>query len=237
MGIYFSNLKSSKDLTPVVLFGGVGGCAGVSRISDGSGCICDIRHHAKTNSDWPIARLIGSATYAQLLDAAGGLFETFPDFRSDGNSASSISSLGKNSVAARVTGDRRSGSLTSAPVLNNSHIGNGFITKENTVPPPPNLVSTLLVDGELTPADMKRLLVIAVKTGEIDPRIERLIDSSTSYAFPELTLGQIFAKFAIYTLIVSFICVFIIQLSGKKVTCSLIGGCQTKQSFFSRFFF
>jgi len=44
-------------------------------------CICDLKRWSRRNSDWPIAKLVGSATYAQLLDAGPGLFEPFTDWR------------------------------------------------------------------------------------------------------------------------------------------------------------
>lgn len=163
-------------------------------MKDGSGCICDLRKISHQYSDWAIARLTGVATYAQLLDAAPGLFEAFPDLRSDGNSGSSISAF-------------------NGPGTFRTHQGPpGWIPRESEAPPPPNLVSTVLVEGLVTPADLKRALIRASLGRSYDPVVKPLIYSSRSYRYPELTLGEIVTIFVFYALIFSiFIGVVIVM--------------------------
>jgi hypothetical protein len=187
------------------------------RVFDGCGCICDLRAFAHGHSDWLIARLVGGATYAQLLDCSPGLYEPFPDFRTDGNSATSLPSF----LSRRMT---RSSSFSKKCKKNNP---------DDEVPIPPNLVSTVLSDDNLTPADLKRLLIQAAHAyfvcsykcdpgcccgGEmnsdmtapciksrsrIDPRIEPLLHSSNSYYYPQLNLGDIFLIFIVFSFIIS----------------------------------
>jgi hypothetical protein len=163
-------------------------------------CLCDLRKHSKWSSDWPIAKLVGTATYAQLLDAAPGMFEPFPDWRSDGNTASSILSISdtKGPVFTQMLNHK---------CLERIYEIVPLITKEDKVPYPPNLVSTVLVEGELSTAELKRLLIQAAAGDCVDPRIEPLVGSSMEYSNPELTLGEILGSFVIYTLLVSLVLV------------------------------
>lgn len=156
------------------------------RLKDKSGCICDLRKKANTFNDWKIAQLVGVATYAQLLDAAPGLFTPFPDHRSDGNSSSSIISF-------------------RTPMGGCSPIIHGWICREKEIPPPPNLVSTILANGEITLGELKRQLIRASLGLPYDPYINPLIGTSKSYSKPELTLGEIISSFIIYTIIFSII--------------------------------
>lgn len=169
------------------------------RDRDGSGCICDLR--TLPRDDWNIAKLIGVSTYAQLLDAGPGLFEPFPDMRSDGNVASSIQPI--NAVLKNLNQLK--------PM-----IGGGWLPREIESPPPPNLISTLLVEGDLSPACLKRLLINAVNGyGPIDPRIESIIHSSRSYRSPELSLGEIVAMFVFYSIVVSVVISIVLHFMKK----------------------
>jgi hypothetical protein len=133
------------------------------RTSDGSGCVCDLRRWGRKYSDWPIARLVGAATYAQLVDSAPGLFEVFPDLRSDG---------GASSIATLTSADH---------ALEQRGFCGGLLSREKEAPPPPSAVSALLAGGELTPADLKRMLICAAvcaeQTRTIYPKSQGLIDS------------------------------------------------------------
>lgn len=184
-------------------------------------CICDLKRWARRNSDWPIAKLVGSATYAQLMDVGPGLFEPFTDWRSDGNTSSSIGPLSNwnsKTTLLNTSPDNRVGGLT----------------KEEHVPPPPNLVSTVLAEGYLTVPDLKRLLIKAASSCEsrkrevlkehIDPRIEMLIGSSTSYTHPELTLGEILVTFSFITVIVSVLIGIFVRINFGA-SCKFAGGC------------
>lgn len=160
------------------------------RTRDGSGCICDIASYADFKSDWNIAQLVGIATYGQLLDAAPGLFQPFPDIRANGDSSSSI---------APLFGMR-------TPIAPESR----------TVPFPPNVVSTYLADGHLTPADLKRLLINAANGHGVDPRIEALVGSSPSYKSPELSLSEIVLHLALLTAVVATVSSIILVAISKR---------------------
>lgn len=173
----------TPSIVPCVLTGAA--CRAPQRMRDGCGCICDLRKLSGQYSDWTIARLTGVATYAQLLDVGPGLFEAFPDMRSDGNAGSSLSAFnGVGSFRGRQ-----------GPA--------GWISREAEAPPPPNLVSTVLVDGGMSVADLKRALVRATLGRSYDPVIKPLFHSSRSYRYPELTLGEIVAAFVFYALVFS----------------------------------
>jgi hypothetical protein len=74
---------------------------------------------------------------------------------------------------------------------------------EDRVPGPPNLVSLVLLEGELSAAELKCLLLDAVRcTKNIDPRIAPLVGSSMSYNNPELTPWEILVYTAVMTLII-----------------------------------
>jgi hypothetical protein len=156
-------------------------------------CVCDLRSFARSHSDWPIAVMVGAATYGQLLDAAPGLFEPFPDYRARGNSANSIQSVSYEK---------------SKIVCDSKIVSPEWISKEASNPTPPNFVSTFLVEKGLSVADMKRLLIRAVWGNDADPRISDLVASSRSYRNPELSLFEIVITFAIYAVIVTIIISF-----------------------------
>ncbi len=182
------------------------------RAADGSGCVCDIALFARCSGDWPIARAVGVATYAQLLDAGPGLFEPIPDVRSGGRSASSL--LGgsfTNMISRRFSPD------ASDPTKS------GFPGPESAIPSPPNLVSTVLAEGELSPAELKRLLIVYTQTGCADPRIHPLIGSSRAYRDPEDSLAAVVGYFALYALIVGISAALLMRLRGGEVACGLVG--------------
>lgn len=173
-------------------------------------CICDLLSFSRKYTDWPIAKCVGSATYAQLLDAAPGLFEPFPDWRSDGNTASSLSRFSPNP-------------FKTIKVPNSGE-------KEDEVPPPPNLISTILAEGYLTAPELKRLLIKASQGNGIDPRIETIIATSVPYSYPEMTLGEILITFILYSLIIGFVVGIIIRFN-YSTGCKIIGGCPTYKTF------
>lgn len=175
-------------------------CRAPRRGKDGVSCICDLRKLSNSYSDWSIARLTGVATYAQLLDVGPGLFEAFPDMRSDGNSASAVTAF---SAIGSCRG--RQGPA-------------GWIPREAEAPPPPNLVSTVLAEGSITVPDLKRALVRATLGRSYDPIISPLIRSSRSYRFPELNLGEIVAAFITYAVIFSiFIAALILEWRRREI--------------------
>ena len=175
---------------------------------------CDLVRYAKSHSDWSIAQLVGVETYVQLLDSAPGLFEPFPEVRTDGDCARSISYFSSSTSTAAANA-----LLGDLPSLEKRKIA-------------PNLVSTVLVDGDLTPEDMKRLLIRAVHIAarakredisfqtallEIDPRIISLVGSSRSYKSPELSLGEIVLAFTFYTIVAALISVVMFKkINGCK---------------------
>ena len=147
-------------------------------------------------SDWPIARLVGSATYAQLMDSAPGLYEPFGDWRGTGSSSTSLRAL------------LGSFGLNMIMMLNNDCTDENvarLVPPEVYVPTPPNLVSTVLYDGNISGLDLKTLLINACESGEIDERIGPLVGSSIAYTNPVLTLGEIVLCFAVVAAVVSII--------------------------------
>lgn len=171
-------------------------------------CICDLEKHAIARSDWAIARLVGAATYAQLLDAAPGLFEPFEDWRSDGGSANSL-----HRFIPTIFGASKK-----------------KLVEENTpaadaVPYPPNLVSTVLGNGDLSAPQLKRLLIKAALGKGLDPRIEPLVATSIMYSYPVSTLGEIFFIFVLLAVLFSIVLGIAMQY-GKKHWCSGVGGCR-----------
>lgn len=190
-------LQPLRDLLNGISYGGA------------PGTTCDLRRFANRNSDWPIAQLVGSMTYAQLVDHLPGVFEPFPEVRTDGQCASSISSL--------TMGEEECVVLQSA----------GILPKSASRKPPPNLVSTVLADGNLSAGELKRALIHAsnvvhqykmghisraTANARIDPRIISLIGSSKSYTSPELSLGEILFTFVLYTAIVSIVMTTILDV-------------------------
>ena len=187
-----------------------------------------LKRHAKWATDWPIAQLVGSATYAQLQDNAPGLFEPFPDWRSRGNTSSSLKTFFDERHLG-ILWNRRPG----MPCEKYNKIGCVFKSKdircknhctggieildfaEDRVPGPPNLVSTVILESGLCPLELKCLLIEAVRTGKIDPRIDPLIRSSTSYNNPELTPGQILYQTVAITVLVLFVILFFIKIASE----------------------
>ncbi len=181
-----------------------------------------LKKHARWATDWPIAKLLGSATYAQLHDNAPGLFEPFPDWRSKGNSSSSIKTFFDDRHMG-VLWNRRPGMpcekynhvncvLKNKGISCNTHdtcIPGVYNFVEDKVPGPPNLVSTVLLEGELSPLKLKCLLIEAVKNNSVDPRIEPLVRSSTSYCSPELTPGEIMFNTVLITVLVLLVIILI----------------------------
>lgn len=176
---------------------------------DNSGCICDLRKWAHTNSDWPIARVVGSATYAQLCDSSPGLYESFPDFRSNGYAASSNAAISNSDATGAFRIKAK-------------------LTKEDEAPPPPNSVSVYLAEGVVSPADLKRKLIIeaaskipkpgfstvfsnpngrdAADEDPIEPAgwaARELLGTSRIYRNPELNVGEVTTFFVIMALVVS----------------------------------
>jgi len=168
-----------SEAAPKCLLGKPRACA--PRARDGSGCICDLR--AARVSDWAIARRVGAATYAQLLDHAPGLFEPFPDFRTNGNTTAAVAVLECPAALRGRTGP------------------GGWISREDEAPPPPNLVSTVLAEGALSPADLKRALLRAAAGRPCDPLVRPLLRSSRAYRSPELTLGEIVAASCVFAVL------------------------------------
>lgn len=171
-------------------------------------CVCDLKSHAIARSDWAIARLVGSATYAQLLDAAPGLFEPFHDWRSDGGSANSLQRFIPTIFGASKTKLVRETAV-----------------ETDAVPFSPNLVSTVLAEGNLTTPDLKRLLINAALGKGLDPRIEPLVNSSIMYSYPIASLGEIVATFVTITFLFSFTIGIVMQMC-KKCWCFVVGGCK-----------
>ena len=177
------------------------------RTKDGSGCICDLRKWSKSNSDWPIASVVGSATYAHLLDSSPGLYEPFTDFRSCGYAASA-NAVPQKSGMFRIQAQKS-------------------VSKEDEAPPPPNFVSTVLAEGAVSPADLKRRLIVEAavrlcKPGLCTPEASDndgylygvepathaarlLVGTSHRYRSPELNLGEVFAFFLTITLVVAIV--------------------------------
>jgi hypothetical protein len=89
--------------------------------------------------------------------------------------------------------------------LTNNYSLNDIVNYDNNnlfINHPPNLVSTLLVDSYLTPVQLKKLLIKATM-GDVDPRIETLINSSNSYSYNELELSELFIFTVKYSLVFS----------------------------------
>lgn len=165
--------------------------------ADGT-CICDLRAFAKCHSDWPIAMIVGVRTYAQLCDAAPGLFEPFPDVsRSDREHTATTVSLvflnGGNQVEADDIVQR----------IVHSRPG-----------PPPNDISGMLssFDGTLTMPDVKRLLIRATWDPQnADARIAPLLLSSIGYKNPQSSLAELFATTAILSFFASVLVGFVMR--------------------------
>lgn len=203
----------NQIVTPVPLFGQEAKTCKCNRKCDGSGCICDLSRHASTCSDWKIAQLVGSATYAQLLDAAPGLFEPFPDYRTDGNTTVDLPSVYGLARILRTCNDGEDGSLL----------------QEDSVAPPPNLVSTLLVDGDVTPANLKRMLINATRCAPAAECVAPLVNSSRCYNAPSMTLAEVFAHFCILAVVISILAAAILYLIGNRWACKFAGGCPGKR--------
>lgn len=167
-----------KEGATACLFGGR------CRLREGSGCVCDLRALVGRFDDWRIAQLTGVATYAQLLDAGPGLFKAFADCRSDGNTCAAITSFNGTAPREGV---------------------NGTISIEAGAPPPPNLVSTILATGQITPAGIKRALIRASRGCVYDPLVEPLIGTSMSYRSPEMPLGNLIVVFIVFAIVVSLV--------------------------------
>lgn len=154
-------------------------------------CVCDLRAFARAHSDWPIAILVGSATYAQLLDAGPGLFEPFPYGRHDGSGMSSV---------APLNGDHHRVARCASTSTTSTNLAGGALPVEFASPPPPNLVSTILADGHVTVGDLKRRLLRAAaatttKCGFNDDVLAPIIGSSVSYRGPVLTIAETLSSF------------------------------------------
>jgi hypothetical protein len=72
-------------------------------------------------------------------------------------------------------------------------------------------VSTVLVDGELSVHDLKRLLIKAAYENYIDPRIDVLVGSSKAYTRAELSLGEILGLFVFYAIVVAVVTAIIFK--------------------------
>lgn len=151
------------------------------------GCVCDLREWARGHSDWPIAKLVGNLVYAQLVDSSPGLFESFPDFKNDGNCPSSISAL---TSAEHLTTEMRRKSKN--------------ITDMFTGPQPtPNFISTLLVEG-YNMGDVKRELIYLATGGDAGQNgVTSLVGKTRGYTYSELSLGEIVCMLCVYSVMVS----------------------------------
>lgn len=137
-------------------------------------------------NDWLIAQLVGVDTYNQLVQHAPGHFRVFPSRAIDARAAPAIEYLwgGSNSAPAPLSGSMPS--TASAPA-------------------PPNLVSTVLVDGCMSVEELRdalaRSALARVTNGHVDPRapprtlddprIALLIGSSRTYLLPEQSMTEI----------------------------------------------
>jgi len=164
-----------------------------------------------------------------------GLFEPFPDWVSDGNSASSLNTFKIYGVHRETNASNINNKTTKRAYTCIDDPSPGTSLNTSCVPVSPNLVSTVLADCEMTAPTLKRLLIIAAgccctytpvntvtgvcmlcsvassgcvcgwKIGTVDPRIEVLVGSSLSYSYPVLTLGEIFIIFLAIGGAVSFV--------------------------------
>lgn len=171
-------------------------------------CHCYLKERAR-KGDWEIAKLVGIATYAQLLDSAPGLFEPIADVRNNGNSASSLTSFNNMSIEPTFMNK-----LHHKCIKNLMYIFPN-ITQNDKIPAPPNLVSTILADEHMTAEQLKCLLFDAVDGINAHPILEPLIHSSTSYNKPELTLGQIFIIFMVLTIIITIFVILFFLIASK----------------------
>lgn len=161
-----------------------------------SECVCDLHLESNAKTDWAIARLVGTATYAQLLDAGPGLFHPFEDWRSDGGAMTTPFHIGPLRLFGGV-------------VEETDH----EVVATDAVPFPPNLVSTVLADGLLTVPGLKRLLLdAAYRCLPPDPRIEPLIHTTIEYTYPIVTVAEILLTFVVVTLVVSVVVASMMRL-------------------------
>ena len=188
--------------------------------------MCDSCSFIKTHRchDIFIFRLVGAATYGQLLDHFPGLYEPFVDYRSKGFSSSSLTNFNFYHYKEHNENDYHVSLPYSKSVFMDpcndkeilSQIPKLYFDEEFISPTPPNLVSSVFLESGLEPCEFKTLLLKYGLDVYHDKRVEGLVSSSRCYKEPKSSLYDVTSTLLIYFFLVFIFYCYMKYLIKRK---------------------